>query len=157
MTTYVIDTNLLVLLVVGETGRRNISAHKRTSRYSADDYDVLLQIVSPPNSFTVCPHVLAEASNITRHTREPLLSKVTLALGAFVKTTTERAVPSTAAIDHGGYARLGLTDAVLLTLVASEGTLLSDDLDLCLAAERAGHRVINYNYVRDGALSLDEL
>ncbi|HEU0067442.1 MAG TPA: hypothetical protein VFQ57_09415 [Sphingomonas sp.] len=53
------------------------------------------------------------------------------------------------------YQRLGLTDAVLLILSARcELALVSDDLHLCLEAARRGARTIDYNHLRDGALTV---
>lgn len=53
---------------------------------------------------------------------------------------------------------LGITDAVLLLLSAERRlTLVSDDLQLCLAAERRALRTVNYNHLCDGALRVDQL
>lgn len=157
MTALVIDANLLALLVVGETGRENVARHKRTRQYSTEDYEDIVRLVLPPRRLVVCAHVLAETSNLVRLTNEPLKSTLTRVLGALIEKVEEADTKSAGVVGEANYVRLGLTDAILLTLIERDGTLLSDDLDLCLAAERAGRRVINYNYVREGALSLDDL
>lgn len=55
------------------------------------------------------------------------------------------------------YARLGLTDAVLLMLAERSAMLMSADLSLCLAAEQRGARAINYSHLRDGAWTLEQI
>src|SRR6476646_10816315 len=60
-----IDTNLLVLLVVGSVNRDRIARFKRTTGYSAADWDLLIGILEQiPLRYTL-PHVLAEVSALT--------------------------------------------------------------------------------------------
>jgi len=40
-----IDTNLLVLFIVGTVNRNRIGNFKRTSKYSKDDYDLLVRVL----------------------------------------------------------------------------------------------------------------
>jgi hypothetical protein len=47
------------------------------------------------------------------------------------------------------YRRLGLADAALLCVADSGATILTDDVDLYLAAVRAGLKAINYNHIRE--------
>lgn len=54
-------------------------------------------------------------------------------------------------IDAGIFARLGLTDASLATLVGADTLLLTDDLDLYVAAVSTGGDAINFTHMRDAA------
>lgn len=62
----VIDTNLLVLLVVGSASRSYIRKHKRLSDYTSEDFDMLSLILSEFSEIVFLPHILAEVSNIAR-------------------------------------------------------------------------------------------
>ena len=42
---YFLDTNLFVLLVVGSESRDLIPKHRRLEHYSAEDYDILLELL----------------------------------------------------------------------------------------------------------------
>ena len=49
-----IDTNLLVLLVVGETDKALISKHRRTRAYRVEDYDLLVKLINDTDHQGVC-------------------------------------------------------------------------------------------------------
>ena len=42
-----IDSSLLVLLVVGSVGRDLIEKHRRLREYTAEDYDLLIDLLRP--------------------------------------------------------------------------------------------------------------
>ena len=67
-----LDTNLLVLLVVGLESRRFIAQHKRLTAYSSEDFDLLIDLLGRfgPAGWATTPSVLAEASNLICYTRE---------------------------------------------------------------------------------------
>lgn len=60
-----VDTNLLVLLVVGSVSRDRIARFKRTTSYSAADWDLLIGILEQIALRYTVPHVLAEVSALT--------------------------------------------------------------------------------------------
>ncbi|HEY7305310.1 MAG TPA: hypothetical protein VH601_14395 [Bryobacteraceae bacterium] len=60
-----IDTNLLVLFAVGSVNRDRIETFKRTRRYTAEDFDLLLRVLGNWGVRYTTPHVLAEVSNLT--------------------------------------------------------------------------------------------
>ena len=45
-TGYFIDTNLLILLVVGSGGREFISKHRRLAIFTEEDYDLLIAFIT---------------------------------------------------------------------------------------------------------------
>ena len=53
-----IDTNLLVLLLVGMVSRKRIATWKRTSGFNSDDYDLLVRLVQWFGKLIATPHVL---------------------------------------------------------------------------------------------------
>ena len=80
-----IDTNLLVLLIVGAVNRDRISGFKRTSSYTPEDWDLLTGILELLPLRCSIPHVLAEVSTLTdlkrpevEFAREILQSAITL-------------------------------------------------------------------------------
>ena len=60
-----VDTNLLVLLVVGSVNRDRIETFKRTSKYTKADYDLLTRVLGAFQKIYTVAHVLAEVSNLT--------------------------------------------------------------------------------------------
>ena len=156
MPALLIDTNLLCLLVAGNVSSAAVTKHKRLAKYDLVDYTRVRALALRFGHLILCPHVLAETSNISRLTAEPLRSLLGVALLDIVDASTEMHVAAEVAALAPEYLRLGLTDAVLLELGETNRVLLSDDLDLCLAAEHRGYPVINYNYLRDG-MTLEQI
>ena len=60
-----LDTNLLVLLVVGKVNRERIATFKRTSAYTGRGYDLLERLIKPFSKLYTVPHVVSEVSNLT--------------------------------------------------------------------------------------------
>lgn len=156
MAPLLIDTNLLCLLLVGNVGIDRIAKHKRLAKYDVTDYDRVRSIALRFGQLVLCPHVLAETSNISRQTPEPLKSLLGTALQDIANASIELHLPASTAAMAPEYRRLGLTDAVLLELGQAGRILLSDDFDLCHAAAARGYPVINYNYIRDG-MTLEQI
>ena len=66
---YFLDTNLLVLLVVGSESRELISKHRRLRDYYAEDYDILCEFLENAKTLYVTPNTLTETSNLVRQHR----------------------------------------------------------------------------------------
>ena len=68
---YFIDSNLLVLLVVGSVGLDLIAKHRRLRDYSRDDFETLVDLLSHVDHLYVTPNTLTEASNLLAQHGEP--------------------------------------------------------------------------------------
>ena len=95
------------------------------------------------------PNVLSETSNLIRYITEPRRSEIATVLQRLIAGTEKRYVPSRVASARPEYGPLGLTDAVLLELCEPGTTLLTVDVQLYLAAERARRSVVNFNHLRE--------
>ena len=62
-----IDSNLLVLLTVGSVGRDLIAKHRRLREYTAEDYGILVDLLSRFDQVFVTPNTLTETSNLLEH------------------------------------------------------------------------------------------
>lgn len=120
--------------------------------YSAEDFDEVFAIARQAAGIVLCPNVMTEASNLVRHAPSHIGDAASAVLAGIARDHAETYVPTIKAAAHPAYRRLGVTDAVLLTLTASGGTLLTADLDLYLAALQAGHAAQNYNHIRERRL-----
>lgn len=147
-----LDTNLAVLLAVGATDPDHIARHKRLRIYDKAAFHLLDALLGAADSLVWCPHVLAETSNLARYINDPIRTEVSRTLALLIEKHRECEVTSADAASHPAYVRLGLTDSVLLKLAETGATLVTDDLDLHLAAIRSGHASINFNELRDQAL-----
>lgn len=131
---YFIDTNLLVLLVVGRVGRDLISKHSRLRAYTVEDYDLLINLIGRVERLYVTPNTLTETSNLLGQHGEPERSYFFAMLRSLIQSTEELVVASSVASSNSEFIRLGLTDAALIESVTEDTPLLTVDLDLYSAA-----------------------
>ena len=147
---YFLDTNLLVLLVVGSESRELISKHRRLEHYSPEDFDILAEFLENANQLYVTPNTLTETSNLVGQHGEPERSLLMRRLQFLIHESQEITVASVKASSNYNFEQLGLTDAALLEAVTKDIPLLTVDLDLYLAAIASGEeRAINFNRYRD--------
>lgn len=144
-----LDTNLLVLFVVGTADRDYIGQHKRLRAFTGEDFDMLFHIVSQAPAVFVTPNTLTETSNLASQIAEPARSLILRILGRLITATEERYIPSRAAAARTEYVRLGLTDAALLEVADKQAAILTTDHGLYRAALASGVPAFNFNHIRD--------
>ena len=59
-----IDTNILLVLLVGRTNPKRIPEFQRTQSCTADEYELLERLVSQFKTIITTPHLLTEVSNL---------------------------------------------------------------------------------------------
>ena len=147
---YFIDTNLLVLLVVGSAGKELIEKHRRLRDYSAEDYEILIKLLGRVEQVYVTPNTLTETSNLLAQHREPERSRFFDRLRFIIHESEEVVVASAQASSNKAFNRLGLTDAALLEAISPETPLVTVDLKLYLAAIASGREVaLNFTHFRN--------
>lgn len=147
-TTLVLDTNLLVLFVVGSTNRAFIQRHKRLKAFSVEDFELLCRLIASCPQVIVTPNTLTETSNLLGHIEEPARTQIFEAFRQLVLSTDEEYLESRNAVTVKEFSRLGLTDAGLLEVTRETRSLLTTDLDLYLSALNRGATAVNFNHLR---------
>lgn len=132
----------------GHPAPRRRGKHKRLAQFDAKDFEILKGLIARSAGVIFTPNVLTETSNLLRFVNDPIRSQTSVVLGKIISKSEEVYVESSRAINRDEYVRLGVTDAALLTLAVTGGTLLTVDLDLFLAAGKSGLSAINYNHLR---------
>ena len=135
-----IDTNLLVLLVVGRTGQHLISKHRRLQAFTIDDYGRLDEILSAIDQVVVTPNTLTETSNLLAQHGEPERSRFFDVFRYLSGVSQGIRIAGVQAAQNPQFVRLGLTDAAVLEVVSAETPLLTADLPLFLAAASKDHK-----------------
>jgi hypothetical protein len=144
----VVDTNLLVLLIVGPTDRALIKKHKRTLQFEVVDFDQLCSQLANFDGVLVSPNVLTEVSNLISQIGNPACNALRKKFAELISTFVEIYVPSDDVAQHRSFARLGLTDCGLLNLCADSVPMLTTDLDLYLAAIERNPNAVNFHHLR---------
>ena len=143
-----VDTNLLVLFVVGTVNRNRIDTFKRTRQYTMDDYDLLVRVLGNFGHLYTVAHVLAEVSNLTDLPGTERL-KARRVLKATISLLDEADMSSTRAAEDRLYQDLGLVDAAIGAVARAHNcAVLTDDLDLYLRLSLDNVNVFNFTHLR---------
>jgi len=146
-----VDTNILLLYIVGSLSLDRITRHKRTDTFTVEDYWLLDSLLAKFGGIVVTPNVLTEVSNLLGQTDEKARWALLAWLGSRVPALDEHYVPSHQAVEAPEFSRLGLADASILSCSTQGMTVLTDDVHLYLALQRRGVEVINFNHLRERA------
>ncbi len=130
----VVDSNLLLLLVVGSVRRDLIERHKRLGQFVPADYDTVLDVLRDVEELVVTPNTLTETSNLLGFAGSEHAELLAGGLQRLVDSCIEVYVPSAEATKRPEFVYLGLTDAGLLEQVSRERPLLTVDGSLYSAA-----------------------
>jgi rRNA-processing protein FCF1 len=147
-----VDTNLLVLWVVGGVNRNRIETFKRTSNYTKTDYDFLRRVLASFDPLYTVPHVLAEVSNLTdlpdaeRQQARHFLKRT-------ISLLNEAEISSAFAAEDALYLEVGLVDAAIGMVARGHNcTVLTDDQELYLRLSDERVSVIYFRYLRERGL-----
>ena len=139
-----IDTQLLVLFVVGITSERLIPIHKRTKTYTLKQYHLLKEIIGNTREFVIVPHIIAETSNLVSQTNEHDALRLRSKLKQFADYAFESYIPSSEGFTDPSYLRLGVIDAILVISCARGATVLTADAGVYAEASSRGASVVNF-------------
>lgn len=147
---YFIDSNLLVLLIVGNVGQHLIQKHKRSKVFTVEDYRALLDLLDSVDQIFVTPNTLTETSNLLAQHREPERSLLFDRFRYVIQNSLEVVVASLEASDNSEFNRLGLTDAALLQTVSANTPVVTVDFGLYRAVmNKAPDAVVNFTHLRN--------
>jgi hypothetical protein len=150
MRSLLIDTNILVLHIIGSWDRAAIRAHRRTAAFAPQDYDLLQSEIRRYQRVLTTHGVLTEASNLMGNDFHedvaPTLVKVCTPLVEVVH-------PKETMFAERAFSRLGFADASVLAALDDETIVLTDDVNLYSQALFQGREAINFNHLRQYGLS----
>ncbi len=142
-----VDSNLLLLLLVGRTEPERVELFKRTKdRLNRGDYDLLETFVERFSRVLTTAHILTEVSNLGALKGE-VLSRFRSAMSSGIALMDELHRDSKSVSAHSAFKRLGLADAAIMTL-CSKTLVLTDDAALFVSLHGEGIDAINFNHIR---------
>ena len=144
-----VDSNLLVLWVVGSVNPERIGTFKRTSNYLKSDFSLLKRVLANYQDLYTVPHILAEVSNLT-DLKDSERLRARQWLLSMISVLAEVPVTSRQGAGDAVYLKLGLTDAVIKTAALKQGcAVLTDDHDLYHVLNHSGVESYNFNHFRE--------
>lgn len=149
-----IDTNLLLLLVVGFWRPPRIETFKRTHTFTLSDFNILNSFLSEFNIVSTTPHIATETSNFlgqlpkvdateARYVFREMLSSEVEAYDfeEIIRPTSELSMDEM-------FPTFGLADTALKWHDPPDRVVLTDDLRLFSYLSGKGVDVLNYNHLR---------
>ena len=140
-----IDTNLLVLLVIGRLRPDLVGRHRRLRAYDARDLAALEGVLRDRDAI-VLEAVLAETSNLVGTGLDGAMT----GLAAFVRKTEIVRVEPHEVARQAMFARFGYTDTALAMVSGRGAAILTDDRPLAGRLASRDLPVINFNTLRTG-------
>lgn len=128
----IIDTNALVLLIVGLIDPNLLKNHKRTSIYDEEDFRELLNVLGDLEQVIVLSNVWTEVENLLNSFSGHYKYRYIIHIAALIEATTEKYIPAATVIGGYEFYDLGLTDALILNeakncqLLITSDSMLSD-------------------------------
>ncbi len=145
-----IDTNVLLLLLVGSLDPKLTSQIKITANqgFDAADFYLLRTYIGRFQKLITTPHILAEVSNHADKIKSGFRQQVTQQLIALIEVLDERIESAKVLSRSDAFLRFGLTDAAIGRLATKDVCVLTVDLPLAGYLQKAGVAAINFNHLR---------
>jgi len=148
MSSVLIDTNLLLLLIVGFYNRDLISIHKRTKAFMPKDFDLLVKCINRYNILWVTSHCLAEVSNLIKQTYKKQAKELMAFFSVFIAKVKETHISKDIIFKNGTLPRLGVADTGIIIKSKRVSCVLTIDFDLYREISKKGYKVYNFNHIR---------
>ena len=139
----VVDTNLLLLMLVGRYDPKKLPAFRSTQKYSIRILEILEDLASLFRKIYATSNILTEVDNLSRQVAKAEWNGIGTALQTFAQETTEVQFPSNQLLAHEAHRGIGVTDCSILELATKDILVVTDDLRLTAQLERRRLGVIN--------------
>jgi len=144
-----LDTNVLLVYLVGLANPGMIGVLKRTEAYSLDDHRMLRSLVGRFRRLIVTPHVLAELTNLAPSVEDRrvryFFAHVVRVVGASREVHTEKGV----LLNNPALPRFGFADLSVVEAARTIGCLVvTDDFKAAGLLRTSGCAVLNLNHLR---------
>ena len=143
-----VDSNLLLLLFVGQFRRDLISKFKKLNTFTPEDYDILAVALNEFSVIATTPNILTEVSNLSGMLSSQIRPIYYDSFAHGLTLLDEKYVPSREVALTPAFRAFGISDAGI-ALIAKEGMLvLTDDLMLYQYLSANGVDTLNFNHIR---------
>ena len=144
----IIDTNILLLYLVGRVNRERIPRFKRTAQFVPEDYDRLLKLFNNFQKVIATPNIMTEVNSLANQLGEPERTQCLNLFTWLISQIAEEYIESSIVARHNVFCRFGLTDCGIMLLAKDKYLVLTDDLKLHLYLKAMGIDTVNFNNLR---------
>lgn len=142
-----LDTNLMVVLVIGCYGVDKLQTHKRTLAYGPAEFRLLQTLMNKFRRRLTMPNILTEVDNLARQFPSHEHQAIAFHTRELVSTMFEMYHESDLHLGGETHKKLGLTDAILVAQ-AERHLVITADFPLANRIATLGRDVINFNHLR---------
>lgn len=145
-----VDTNLLLLLLVGSIGVKHLSEFKPTANrgFTASDHKLLCWMIDQFPRILTTPHILTEVSNYADHFKGERRSLLIDEVARLSRQADEHYQKSQELVGRQGFREFGLTDTAIASIPAGRFLVLTVDFPLAAWLQKSGVDVVNFNHYR---------
>ncbi|MBW4544084.1 MAG: hypothetical protein KME25_06535 [Symplocastrum torsivum CPER-KK1] len=113
-----VDTNVLILYLVGLTNPKLIETFKRTKQFSIEDFELLIALIAAFNNKVITtPNILTETSNFIGQLEEPERSKCYSISAQAIAEICEIYIESRIVANSSNFKIYGLCDCGIANIV----------------------------------------
>ena len=143
-----VDTNLLLMYLVGAHDPGEIPRFKRTKQFTAGDHALLTGFLGLFRQVVTTPHILTEVSNLAGQLADHTRTGVFETLGAGIGLFDERHTPASDLAEDPAFPRFGITDTAVLREAKGRYLVLTDDFRLSQYLQSEGVDVFNFHHLQ---------
>lgn len=147
-----IDSNSLIVLILGLMNPRLINEHSKTSIYDEHDYQNLIDIIGDINSLVVLPNIWTEVDNILNKFSGGHRDLYVQTIINTIRQTSEIYLESQRVIDTHCFIDIGLTDTLILEYAKNCELLITSDSSLSDYARSYGIQVFDMKEFKNNTL-----
>lgn len=122
-----IDSNALIILLLGIMDKKLINTHKTTSIYEIADFENLVNFIGDLSKLLVIPNVWTEVDNLLNSFSGTYRYKYLQAIKQIIVETSEKYLESQSIILHYNFEQVGLTDSILIEIGKECDCLITSD------------------------------
>ena len=148
-----VDTNALILLIVGLIDKSLISSHKRTSIFESIDFDNLAFLIGDLDKVVTTPNILTEVDNLLNNFQKGHRWAYYQVLRELIAKSTEKFLESKIIMESNAFFELGLTDSGVLEISKECDFLITGDSRLSDYAKAFGIKVVDLVKIRNERLN----
>ncbi|NPV00291.1 MAG: hypothetical protein HPY53_02810 [Brevinematales bacterium] len=146
----IIDTNLLILLLVGLYNKNQIKTFKRTTNFTVEDYETIRFYFYNAKKVYVTPHILTEVSNLTDRIGGKDNFTYIEVFKSVAKSQIEIYTPKESLLDFLYLSQIGITDTSLYFAAKETGSIvLTDDEECAPYLESLDCKVLRFSAIQE--------
>ncbi|MDO8620963.1 MAG: hypothetical protein Q7R31_01645 [Candidatus Levybacteria bacterium] len=152
MVKLVLDTNLLILYLLGSYRPDMINSCNYTSKYNKDDFTLLKTYINMQSAIHITPHILAELSNQSFFLKEPGLSEYFEIIIAKLNKMNDDYISLPDLLKNTDLLpKIGFTDVSIYELAKKQNyVVLTDDFSLHQILSSRGLNTLSFAHIQGG-------